>query len=133
MNTLTISVLAGGALALASLAPLALAHAQDQPPAVATDQGQPAVGTEQGNWTLRQREDWLNSHLDQVRDDGAIDHGEFDRVKRELGNIHKDEDQMRHHQSGQLTDNETADLEGRLDRVAQQIHWLHEHGFTPPW
>jgi hypothetical protein len=126
MKTLTLSVLAGGALALASLAPMAVVRAQDEPPAA-------AAAPDQGNWTLRQREDWLNSHLDQVRDGGSIDHHEYDRVKHEINDIHHDEDQMRHHQDGQLTDNETADLEARLDRVAHQIHWLHEHGFTPPW
>jgi hypothetical protein len=102
MKTLTLSVLAGGALALSCLAPMAVVRAQDEPPPA-------AHSPDQGNWTLRQREDWLTSHLDH------------------------DEDQMRHHQDGQLTDNETADLEGRLDHVAHQIHWLHEHSFTPPW
>jgi hypothetical protein len=126
MKTLTLSVLAGGALALSCLAPMAVVRAQDEPPPA-------AHSPDQGNWTLRQREDWLTSHLDQVRDDGSIDHHEYDRVKHEINDIHHDEDQMRHHQDGQLTDNETADLEGRLDHVAHQIHWLHEHSFTPPW
>jgi hypothetical protein len=124
MKTLTLSVLAGGALALASLVPISVALAQDEPPAVAADHG---------NWTLGQREDWLNTRLDQARDDGSLDHHEYDRVKHELHDIHDDADQMRHHQHGELTDNQTADLEGRLDKVSDQIHWLHEHSFTRPW
>jgi hypothetical protein len=91
------------------------------------------VAADHGNWTLAQREDWLASRLDKAREDGSIDHHEFDRVKHELHGIHEDEEKMRDHHDGQLTDNETADLESRLDAVAAQIHWLHEHSFTRPW
>jgi hypothetical protein len=123
MKTLILSLLAGGAAALASTAPVT-AIAQDEPPAAAADHG---------NWTLAEREKWLDSRLDKARDDGSIDHHEFERVKHELHDIHENEDRMRDHHDGQLTDNETADLESRLDAVAAQIHWLHEHSFTRPW
>jgi hypothetical protein len=87
-----------------------------------------------GNWTLRQREEWLNNKLEQARDDGSVDHREFNRVRREMSAIRDDEDRMRDHHSGnQLTDNETAELETRLDGVADQIHWLHENSFRKPW
>lgn len=33
----------------------------------------------------------------------------------------------------QLTDNETTDLEARLDGVADHIQWLHENVFQRPW
>jgi len=37
------------------------------------------------------------------------------------------------HQHGQLTDNQTADLESRLDAMADQIHWAHQEAFAKPW
>jgi hypothetical protein len=92
-----------------------------------------AVVGEHGNWTLKERENWLYSRLDKARDDGSIDHHEFDRVHHDLASIRDDEDRLRDAHDGQLTDNETANLEARLDGVASQIHWLHEESFQRPW
>ena len=86
-----------------------------------------------GNWTLKQREEWLTNRLDKATADGALDHHEFERVHHELSRIRDDEDRLRDAHDGQLTDNETADLEARLDSVANQIHWLHEESFQRPW
>jgi len=124
MRNLGISLLAGGASAFFALTPLAAIHAQDEAPAVVADHG---------NWTLKEREDWLHSRLDKARDEGSVDHHEYDRVKDELGHIHETEEAMRDHHHGQLTDNQTADLEARLNDVASKIHWLHENSFQRPW
>ncbi len=124
MQTLTLSLLAGAAAALFALGSTTPVRAQDEAPPAAV---------EHGNWTLNQREDWLKNRLDRSRDDGSIDHHEYDRVKHEIEDIHHDEDAMRDHHGGQLTDNETADLEVRLDHVADQIHWLHSDSFQKPW
>jgi predicted nuclease with TOPRIM domain len=87
-----------------------------------------------GNWTLKQREDWLYDRLERARDDGSLAHPEYDRVRHELSRIRDEEDRLRdNHDAHQLTDNETADLEARLDGVANQIHWLHEESFQKPW
>jgi hypothetical protein len=119
-------VLAGAAAsALLALVAAPAVHAQ------AVD-ASAAVG-DHGNWTLRQREDWLNGRLDKATADGALDHREFARVHHELSRIRDDEDRLRDAHDGQLTDNETADLEARLDGVANQIHWLHEESFQRPW
>jgi hypothetical protein len=126
MNTLTLSLAAAGAAALCTFGALSLAQAQDEAP--------PAAAVEHGNWTLSQREDWLKSRLDKAKDDGSLDRHEYDRVKDEINDIHHDEGKMRgRHDHGELTDNETADLEARLDHVADQIHWLHENTFQRPW
>jgi len=101
------------------------------PPLQAQDTAPPAA--EHGNWTLKQREEWLDNRLDKARDEGSIDHHEFERVRREMHDIREAEDHMRDSHGGQLTDNETADLEARLDSVAHQIHWLRENSFQPPW
>ncbi len=124
MRTFAVSLLAGGAAALFALTPLAAVQAQDEPS---------AVGAEHGNWTLKEREDWLHSHLDKARDEGSVNSHVYDRVKDELGHIHDAEEAMRDHHDGQLTDNQTADLEARLDDVASKIHSLHENSFKRPW
>jgi hypothetical protein len=91
------------------------------------------VSADHGNWTLKQREDWLTDRLHASRDDGAIDGHEFDRVSREMDHIRDDENRLRGDHDGQLTDNETIALEGRLNAVADQIHWMHENQFRKPW
>jgi hypothetical protein len=121
-------------LALVGLAAATLASAGFAAASRAQPMDAPTVaGTSQGNWTLKQREDWLNNRLDKAQDDGSIDHHEFDRVHHKLQDIRDDEDQLRDHHDGQLTDNETAELEARLDSVAAEIHWLHENSFQKPW
>ena len=92
-----------------------------------------AVTSPHGNWTLRQREEWLNNRLDKARDDGSLDRHEYDRVRQDLHGIKKDEDSFRDSHDGQLTDNENSELESRLDTAAAQIHWLHENSFQRPW
>jgi hypothetical protein len=116
MNRFKLIVLAGSAAALLGAAPAAPVFAQDH-----------------GNWTLRQREDWLHDRIQRSRDDGSLDRVEFERVKHELGDLRHDEDKMRDHHDGQLTDNETTELEARLDNLAAKIHWLREDTFQRPW
>jgi dihydroxyacetone kinase len=128
MTSLTLTLLAAGAASALILAPMAAANAQSMTPASA-----PMAAPEHGSYTLKERESWLHERLDKARSDGAIDHGEYSRVKDELGSIQNTEDRMRDHHDGQLTDNQTAMLEGRLDAVAEKIHWLHEDSFQRPW
>jgi hypothetical protein len=124
-------VMLGAAAALIGAAPVSLALAQEADTGSSTDTT--AMIGDHGNWTLKQREDWLRDRLQMARDDGSIDGGEFDRVHRELDRIHDSENRLRDVHDGQLTDNETAMLETRLDGVADQIHWLHEDKFRKPW
>jgi hypothetical protein len=131
MRSLNLLAMGGAAVLLASVASVGQAAAQaDEAPAVDTN----AVVGDHGNWTLKEREDWLGDRLHRARDDGSIDSAEYDRVHHDIDNIRDDEHHMRdHHDNGQLTDNETAALETRLDGVADQIHWLHEDKFQRPW
>jgi predicted NAD/FAD-dependent oxidoreductase len=98
-------------------------------------EGLPAAGVQDhGDYTLKQREDWLDNRIDKAHDDGSLDGHEADRVHRKLDRIKHDEDKYRdHHGGGQLTDNETAELEARLNQLADRIHWLHENNFQRPW
>jgi phosphoglycerate-specific signal transduction histidine kinase len=130
MKTLNLPLVGGAMALLICAAPFAAAHAQ---PADRAGADASALVTEHGDWTLKQRENWLYSRLDKARDDGAIDGQEQRRVRGDLSSIRDDERRMREHHDGQLTDNETAELEARLDGVASQIHWLHEDAFKRPW
>jgi hypothetical protein len=124
MKVFTLTLLAGAAVALiAATAPATSAGAQDEP----------AVAAHSGDWTLRQREDWLRDRIDKSLVDGSLDRVEADRVRHELGDIRAQEGDMRDRHDGQLTDNETAHLEARLDNVASTIHWMHETNFEHPW
>jgi hypothetical protein len=118
--------------ALGAAALLALA-APAGPAAAQMVDANATVSGDHGDWTLKQREDWLNDRLHASRDDGAIDGREFDRVNHELDLIRDDENHLRGAHDGQLTDNETIALEGRLDAVADKIHWMHENQFRKPW
>lgn len=130
MKSLKLLAICGAAAALACMAPAVPAFAQAiSGSAVDSD----AVVGDHGDWTLKEREDWLRDRLQMARNDGSIDDAEFDRVHHELDRIHDSESDMRGQQDGQLTDNETASLEARLDGVADQIHWLHEDQFRKPW
>ena len=115
---------------LIGTAPAALVHAQ---PVSGDAVDTSAVVSPHGNWTLRQREDWLYSRLDKARDDGSLGGDEFEHVHHDIDQIRADEDSMRDGQDGQLNDNQTAMLETRLDGVADQIHWIHENNFRRPW
>jgi hypothetical protein len=124
MKLLTLSLIAyGGAMAL-TLSPLTRLHAQ--PDTV-------AVSPTHGDWTLREREEWLYDRIDKSRDDGALDRVEYDRARHSLDDLRRDEDEMKDHQHGQLTDNQTAELEARLDSMASEIHWAHQEAFEKPW
>ena len=125
MKILTASLLAYGAAIALSLSPLG--HADAQPDTAA------AASPTHGDWTLREREKWVSDRIDKSRDDGALDRGEYDRARHSLDDLRHEEDRMRDHQHGQLTDNETADLQSRLDAMADQIHWAHQEAFVKPW
>lgn len=130
MKTLSIA-LYGAAALLVGTAPATLVHAQSADVnGVNTD----AVVTPHGDWTLKDRESWLQSRLDKARDDDSISADEYSRVHAEIDHIKSDEDAMRdQHDGNQLTDNETSSLEARLDSVSDQIHWLRDDDFRRPW
>jgi hypothetical protein len=130
MKLIALPIAAGAAALLAAAMPAPGAHAQSYTGAPVDAN---AVVTDHGDWTLKNREQWLFSRLDKARDDGSIDGHEYGRVRHEMEDIHADEDRMRDNHDGQLTDNENASLEARLDTVANQIHWLHESSFQRPW
>jgi hypothetical protein len=123
-------LLAAGAAVLLAMAPGA--HAQIVEPANATP-ATIAPAPDSGNWTLKQREDWLNDRINKAHDGHDIDGREADRAHHALDRLRDEENKLRGDHDGQLTDNETQMLEARLDDMAAQIHWLHENAFQRPW
>lgn len=126
---------AASAAALFAFLPLAsVARAQDYtPPGAAPPvEGAPAA-THAGDWTLKERERWLDDRINKARDEHDLDGGEADRAHHELDRLRDDENHMRDRHDGQLTDNETTTLEARLDDMAAKIHWVHENAFQKPW
>jgi hypothetical protein len=127
-------LLAAGAAALLTSAPAAFA--QDVGPASAVPPTTATVIQEtgpSGNWTLKQREEWVNTHIDKARDEKDISGRDADRAHHALDLIRDDENRMRDRHDGQLTDNETTSLESRLDQMAANIHWAHDNAFQRPW
>ena len=132
-TSILLTAAAGAALTLS-----APAFAQDLTPAGATP---PVAGVTtsasvagNGNWTLSEREHWVDEHINKAHDEKDIDGREADRAHHELDRIRDNENQMRsHHDGGQLTDNETTMLEARLDDMAARIHWAHEQAYQKPW
>ncbi|HZC15146.1 MAG TPA: hypothetical protein VE309_00140 [Caulobacteraceae bacterium] len=127
MKTLKPILLGAAAIALLSAAPTFAQSAFDE----GVDAN--AVVAGHGNWTLKQREDWLSRRVDLARDDRSISHDEYDRIHDQIDGIRDQENHMRGDHDGQLTDNETAQLEANLNAVADRIHWDHEDAFRRPW
>jgi hypothetical protein len=88
---------------------------------------------DRGDWTLKRREDWLNDKINQAHDEHALDGREADRAHHELDRLRDDENRMRGHHDGQLTDNETLSLEARLDGLADQLVQQHNEAWRRPW
>jgi hypothetical protein len=89
-----------------------------------------AVG---GDWTLSQREDWLADHLHLALKDDAIDARQYGSLRDALDVVRDQEARMRAAQGGELTDNQTARLEERLNGISDRMRSLSDEGFSDPW
>lgn len=131
------TILAAAGAALLALAPAAFApaaFAQDPtPPGAPPPVGARPAGPAGGDWTLKRREDWIDAHINRAHDDKDIDDRQADRAHHALDRIRDDENRMRGRHDGQLTDNETAELESRLDALAGRLRGLRESAFQRPW
>jgi hypothetical protein len=94
---------------------------------------QPYGAERGGGWDIDRRIGWVEDRIRHGRDDGSLDRREFDRVQGELNGIRREEGDMRFHHGGRLTDGDRADLAGRLDRLNDQIHWMHVRNEQRPW
>jgi hypothetical protein len=101
-------------------------------PAMAQPYGPPGMGGPEA-WDLVRRIDWTQDRIIHGRDDGSIDRREFDRVEGELYRIRHEDQVYRSHHDGHLDERLRVDLERRLDRLNDQIHWMREHNEPRPW
>ena len=118
----------GGAFLLALSTCETAAAQTDMPTAMPA-----AVAPAHGDWTLRQREDWLNGQLEKARDDRSLDKAACNSARLEMRDLGREESRMRHDAHGELTENQTAELDARLDTVAAKIHWANMSEHTHPW
>lgn len=125
MNIVTLTLAGCGGAILLGLSTFGTAGAQTDMPV--------AVAATHGDWTLRQREDWLNGQLEKARDDRSLDKAGFNSARLEMRDLNREESRMRHDAHGQLTENQTAELDARLDTVAAKIHWANSSEHTHPW
>ncbi len=86
-----------------------------------------------GGWDIERRMGWLRDRIVHARDDGSLDFREFDRVSRELSGIEREDHEFRRFHNGHLDDRVRFDLQNRLDRLNDQIHWLRAHNERRPW
>lgn len=124
MKSISLSLVTLVGAAALSLSPFSAVYAQMQTaPAVAT----------QGDWTLGQREDWLGSQLKDSVANGGLDRAAFNQAQLEMDHLRQEESRMRHDGGGQLTDNQTSELEARLDTMSDKIHWADMSAYKRPW
>jgi hypothetical protein len=128
MKIVTVTLAGCGGAILLALSTFGTASAQTDMPAA-----MPAVSPTHGDWTLRQREDWLNGQLEKARDDRSLTKADFNSARLEMRDLGREESRMRHDGHGELTDNQTAELDTRLDTVAAKIRWANMSEHTRPW
>ncbi len=85
------------------------------------------------DWTLRQRQDWLSHKLETAVADGAMTDSSFNQARLEMRNLANEESRMRHDADGQLTPNQTSELEARLDVISAKIRWANMTNEKRPW
>jgi len=120
--------------AAAALALLAAAPALAQPygPPAGPPPG-PGMGEAPQGWQIDRRIDWVQQRISRGRADGSLDWQEARRVETELIHIRNDERMMRAKGGGRLSDRERFMLEGRVDHVNEQLHWLRHNDERRPW
>ena len=125
MKIVTVTLAGFGGAMLLALSTFGTASAQADMPA--------AVAPSHGDWTLRHREDWLNGQLEKARADRSLDKASFNSARLEMRDLGREESRMRHDAHGELTANQTAELDTRLDTVAAKIHCANMSEHTHPW
>ena len=128
MNTRLLALAAFGAATALGFAPLSAANAQMVTPAVVGP-----VAVAHGDWTLGQREDWLVEQMKGSLANGSLDRAEFNRAQLEMDHLRQEESRMRHDGGGQLTGDQTAELQARLDTMSDKIHLANTSVYKHPW
>lgn len=132
----SISTVLGVLTAVTTLAGPVLAQPYGGPP---QDRGSPhydqghGYGVQPGGWEINRRMRWLQDRISRGRANGSLDRREFRRVEVELNRIRHDDEAARAANRGRMPPAVRADLEARLDRLSDQIHWLRTNAERRPW
>ena len=84
-------------------------------------------------WDLDRRINWMQDRINHGRDDGSLDRREAHHAQNELDNIRADKARFERRHRGRLDDYARSDLESRLDRLNDQLHWLRHNDERRPW
>jgi hypothetical protein len=84
-------------------------------------------------WRLQQREDWLAGHMHDALNDAAIDHDQYRHLRNDLDGVKNTITTLRASQDGVLTDDQVAQLQGRLDDIGRRLRGLSEARYPYPW
>ncbi len=71
----------------------------------------------------------LKDRVDHAEANGSVDPGEARRVRGELGRTWEWIHRMHYEDGGNLSPEQRAEVQGRLDQVSQQIRWLRRDGW----
>lgn len=71
----------------------------------------------------------LKDRIDRAEANGSIDPAEAHRVRDELSRTWAWIHQMHYEDGGRLNPGQRAEVQGRLDQVSRQIHWLRRQGW----
>lgn len=72
---------------------------------------------------------FLRERVNRGRTDGSLDRREAVRVSRELDGVEQWIRRMHWVDAGRLTPDQRAQVQGRLDGISRQIHWMRRNGF----
>ena len=110
-------------------------HGPMQPPAMQPPppppQGPPPPAP--GDWSLDQRENWIQQSIDRGRADGSLTRREALRAQRGLDSIRRTQGDLIARDHGRLNDTDRFYLEQRLDRLRGGLHWMRQNQDVVPW
>lgn len=76
-----------------------------------------------------QRIQFLQDRVDRGIADGSLDRREAGRINRELNGVRGWIHHMHWEDAGRLSPGQRAQVQGRLDGISRQIHWLRHNGW----
>ena len=110
-------------------APMAMAEAAPPPP---PPEAAPVPEPAHRDWTLDEREQWLQGRIDRGVDEHRLSGHEVVRGQGELQAIRKEQASLTERDGGALSPEDRTYLVGRLDQLNQTLKWEGRNP-PPPW
>lgn len=73
---------------------------------------------------VEQRIDWMQSRIDRNRDSGRLDPRQVGYAQHDLNDIRRMDGDLRTRDGGALSDADRGYLQGRLNILGQNLHWM---------